>query len=1635
MTRAATARNGAATASQRVARRLRRGVEQFLWLPWLVLALGCGLTFVGVSRFADAQTERLQRRFADQVHLIEDSLQRRFELILRGLGGIRGLYAASEQVNRREFDRFVFSRDQDGETQGVRGFGVIERVARQELDAFVRRQRADGAPGFQVRSTSQAPDLYVVKYIAPLEFNHAALGFDSGSNPVAREAIERAVRSGEVALSGKLSLVQDRQARPGFVMYLPLYRTEATPRTEVERQEALVGLAFAPLVLDELLQASVLSLRSSGLNVQIYDGVPDASSAPLFSLIPPDAPQLGGAAPQMQVQRALQFGGHELTLQFSSTPALESPLNRRLVLALGITGLGLSAALAWVLWLMARGRRRAMDLANSMTQEVQRLARVASHTTDAVIISDVQGRIVWANQAYSLITGYSLQESLGRKPGELLQCEDTDPATVATLSWHLRDHLPCRVEILNRGKHGREYWLDLEIQPIREPDGTVSGFMAVERDITERREREARMQQAVRESEQLMRAIGEFAIVSIADADGRIVQVNAAFERISGYGRQELLGQNHRILMSGVQGADFWRRVWATINEKKSWHGEICNRAKDGHHYWVNTLIMPLTDAAGRVERFIAISADITALKHAVTQLGRYNQRMYAVIENLPCGLSVTDEHQNIVTYNSRFADLMACPPEVMSQRPLRVESVLRFMVDRGDLGPDPEQALQELLDRYRKPQSEKYRRPTRDGRVIEVSSAPMPGGGLVTTFTDVTEEERSKQTAVEYRQILESAVDALDEAFVIFDRDDRLFYCNEQYRQIYPTSSDLLVPGAQFESLVREGVRRGQYPEALGKEEQWIAERLQAHRENYRVQVQHLDSGRWVRIVEARTPDGYYVGFRIDITELMQAVQAAEMASVAKSSFLANMSHEIRTPMNAVLGMLKLLQGTPLNIEQQDYLAKTDGAARSLLGLLNDILDFSKIEAGKLTLDAQPFRVEELLRELSVILSANVGSRRLDVLFDVDPALPAALVGDALRLKQVLINLGGNAIKFTERGEVVLAVQLLERHADGVRLRFAVRDTGIGITPEAQAHIFDGFSQAEASTTRRYGGTGLGLTISQRLVRLMGGEIALQSQPGVGSTFSFDLDLPLAGGLARARDDGGKLPSWLSEGHGDGHRAPRMLLVDDHPAALALLARMGRALGWEVDQAADAEQALQHIAQRHAAGQTYLVALVDAGLPLGNARDLCQRIREQSADAERSPLIILTGGSGYDALQQRQQQEAGLVDGYLLKPLTQLMLLDAVVAAGTRRRRAGGDTVAAQPGGRRLQGLRVLVVEDNRINQQVAAQLLRREGADVQLADDGRQGVDAVAAAAAAGTPFDAVLMDMQMPVMDGLAATREIRNGLQLTRLPIIAMTANAMSADRKACLDAGMNDHVGKPFELDHLVHLLLRRTGRKAGAGGGQRPAGASTTAGPGDNASGPPVLDRAGALQRLGGDERLLDELSAAFVADLAQLLPAWDQELTQADLDAARRRMHSLKSSAASLGALKLSATAVAAEQFCRDGAAVPGRAAMRQRLQVVLGETLAALASHGGRVAAQMEQPADVVAALPTAEPAQRPAIERLLGLLRNADLDALDVVDEVLAAAEPAQKAAWAPLKDAVEAMDFERASVLCERALAQA
>ncbi|PHV07255.1 hybrid sensor histidine kinase/response regulator [Janthinobacterium sp. BJB412] len=653
------------------------------------------------------------------------------------------------------------------------------------------------------------------------------------------------------------------------------------------------------------------------------------------------------------------------------------------------------------------------------------------------------------------------------------------------------------------------------------------------------------------------------------------------------------------------------------------------------------------------------------------------------------------------------------------------------------------------------------------------------------------------------------------------------------------------------------------------------------------------------------------WVGSSTDITaareahvQLSQAKDAALAAGRAKSEFVANMSHEIRTPMNAVLGMLQLLQQSALAPRQQDYAVKAEAAARSLLSLLNDILDFSKVEAGKLTLDCHPFSVDKLLRDLSVILSANVGDKDVEVLFQIDPALPKWVSGDALRLQQILLNLSGNAIKFTAHGEVLLSVRLLARDEAGLRLAFSIRDTGIGISAEQCERIFEGFSQAEASTARRYGGSGLGLAISQRLVRLMGGELSVDSTPGLGSVFEFVVVLQPAATPATLLAD----PTLLQQ--------LDCLVVDDNPSARQVLAEMAQSFGWLVETAADGAAALAALARRGAT-RPYDVIFVDWRMPQLDGWDTAVQLR-QMLPAGAGPLIIMVTAYDREMLAQKQHDQHGqtgqlesagaTLDGVLVKPVTASMLFDAVADAKLGQRRgAAAATAAALPApSRRLDGLRLLLVEDNPANQQVARELLGYEGAEVALANCGQAAIDAVRD----GAPPDLILMDIQMPDMDGYHATRAIRALLGWRTPPIVAMTANALASDRAAALAAGMVDHVGKPFDLDQLVAVILAHGPGGAGADAAGPGAAAGAAAAPGDAA----VLNSGAALKRMGGLRQLYLLALRDFAGEAERIGALLLGAIERQDLAAARPLLHVLKGLAGTVGAEQLAGLAAEAE-------------------------------------------------------------------------------------------------------------------------
>jgi len=792
-----------------------------------------------------------------------------------------------------------------------------------------------------------------------------------------------------------------------------------------------------------------------------------------------------------------------------------------------------------------------------------------------------------------------------------------------------------------------------------------------------------------------------------------------------------------------------------------------------------------------------------------------------------------------------------------------------------------------------------------------------------------------------------------------------------------------------------------------------------------------------WVSatIVPLAGPDGlphHYIGIRTDITanklleqRLKLARDEAEAATLAKGQFLANMSHEIRTPMNAVLGMLKLLQNTDLTTRQLDYAHKADGAARSLLGLLNDILDFSKIEAGKMALESHRFRLDKLMRDISVIVSTNLGSKPVEVLFDIDPQIPRALLGDAMRLQQILINLSGNAIKFTSAGEVVISIKVVSRSDNAVSLRFAVRDSGIGISSENQQHIFTGFSQAEASTTRRYGGTGLGLSISRKLIELMGGELGLESELGRGSTFAFTVLLQVAPEQPRSATPLPLLPSDL-----------RVLVVDDNPTAREVLAAMAGSLGWHVDVAESGPEALATIHQRSAGGQSpYQAVFVDWQMPGMDGWDTINRMKEEGIDSHSSIVVMVTA-NGREMLAQRSTDDQARLNAFLVKPVTASMLYDAVVEA-----LADGSEQVAQfalgPPAQPLLGMRLLVVEDNIINQQVAQEMLSNEGAQVDLADNGQLGVDAVYRALVCGLPFDAVLMDIQMPVMDGYSATRLLRENASLAALPIIAMTANAMASDRDACLAAGMNAHVGKPFKLAELVQLLQSLTK----PGNPVQPSPPMTI--PLLQSSRTPALalpridavDMAGALERLGGNASLYARVLQSYLTDIAGQPDQLETMLNHADWVAAERLLHTLKGLSATVGASYMAAVARRTElavKSAKASDAAPDTDDIR-----VLNANFRAAATATQAVMNQVAKTclasssSQTLAVSEAQEPDNGQLLLRQLGQLLNAsDMSALAVFERLQHNVKLASTEEFAALTHAMAAFDFARAVELCEQ-----
>ncbi len=881
--------------------------------------------------------------------------------------------------------------------------------------------------------------------------------------------------------------------------------------------------------------------------------------------------------------------------------------------------------------------------------------------------------------------------------------------------------------------------------------------------------------------------------VVIANRDGRVLWVNPALTRLTGYSADEVIGQTPRLFRSGAQGTPFYRQLWDTILGGKVWHGELINRRKDGGLYTEEMTITPVCDAHGEVTRFIAVKQDITRRRQVEEAVQRSEAHFRSLVEHGSDLITILDG-AGVERYHSpSYARVTGYAPEELNgtmglerlhpqDRERVVAAFTQGLNAREIVGPI------------------EFRTRHKDGtwRTVEVIGTNLLNdpavAGIVLNGRDITERKRVEEALRDSEAYLKALFEQAPDSYHLHDLDGRFIDGNRAAERLIGYPKEELL-GKSFLDL--NLLPPDQLPKA--------AALLASSRQNLPTGPDELvlnrRDGSQVT-VEIRTFPLHINGQTVvlnntrDVTErkrleaqLREAKEAAEAASRAKSEFVANMSHEIRTPMNGIIGMTELALQTELSAEQREYLQMVAASGEALMAVINDVLDFSKIEAGRLDLDAVAFDVRDTVGDAIRPLAVRAHLKHLEVAYDVRPDVPQVLVGDPHRLQQTLVNLIGNAIKFTELGEVVLLVERIAEDGTAVCLHFAVRDTGVGIPAEQQQTIFRAFSQADSSTTRRYGGSGLGLTISQRLVEMMGGRIWVESEVGRGSTFHFTVRCPAASQPpARHTPPPTELQGRL------------VLVVDDNATNRRIL--NGMLVRWEMrpTTAASGAAALGCMVRAAAAGTPFPLVIIDAHMPEMDGFELAARIKRAPELARATIMMVSSADLTGEAARCRKLGVAS----FLTKPIRQSELLDAILLAlGSAASAEPQPTVSAAPTEPSHRCLRVLLAEDNTVNQRLAARLLEKQGHAVTAVSNGRE-----ALAACEKEVFDVILMDVQMPEMDGFEATAAIREAERTTgaHVPIIAMTAHALKGDEERCLAAGMDGYIAKPIQAKALVAAI-------------------------------------------------------------------------------------------------------------------------------------------------------------------------------------------------------------------------------------
>jgi two-component system, sensor histidine kinase and response regulator len=1147
--------------------------------------------------------------------------------------------------------------------------------------------------------------------------------------------------------------------------------------------------------------------------------------------------------------------------------------------------------------------------------------------------------------------------------------------------------------------------------------------------LTQQRELTTQREQ-LKVSEERSRLILESSAEGIfgTDIEGRITFVNPAACRMLGFSAEELIGQpshatfhHHR-----PDGSEYPKEECPMFAAYK--HGKAsridneCLWRKDGAGVPVEYGATPMVKE-GVVVGSVVSFTDITERKRQEQALAASEKKIRRILETSAEGFWLIDNNAATVEVNDAMCRILRRPRE---------EIVGRRIFDFTDA--ENTRIFKENVARRSHGESGTYEisLSAPDGSLVpcQISASPLVDEhgvrmGSFALCTDITERRRVEQELA-YRFAFQRAMlETIPYPMFVKDAQGRFLRCNKAYEREFGTSSDSLMGKTVLElDYLPEAERRKFHQEDM-------AVIHEAGRRSYELPIQYADGQTHVTLYSVdgfKLTDGQpggLIGLLVDISdqkrvaeELREAKAKAEEATQMKSMFLANMSHEIRTPMNAIIGLSHLALKTQLTPKQRDYVSKVHNAGTSLLAVINDILDFSKIEAGKLDLETTDFKLDEVISSVTTLTAQKAHEKGLEFLAHVAPGIPEYLSGDPLRLGQILTNFVNNAVKFTERGEIRLNIEQLERTGEKVQLKFSVRDSGIGMTKEQAAKLFQPFTQADMSTTRKHGGTGLGLTICRRLVELMGGRIWLESEPGVGSTFYFTVWL----GVGSATGTGKIVPEKLNK--------LRVLVVDDNPAAREILQEPLSSFAAHVDAVASGKEAIAALQQQDAA-EPYDIVFMDWRMPGMDGLQASRHIKSDET-LKHPPHIVLVTAFGREEV--REEAERLHLDGFLVKPVTKSMIVDTLVNVFAD----SNEEVAAAAEDKqmeRLRGAQILLAEDNDINQQIAIELLEGVGATVKVASNGRVAVETLSDGPQP-PPFDVVLMDLQMPEMDGYQATAKLRSDPRFAKLPIIAMTAHATIEERQRCLASGMNDHISKPIDPGMLFETVGRYYRPQAAAASPSVAEEKKVTAGQGNGAGDglPEVsgLDTKDGLARVAGNRKLYLKLLRQFAEQQGPAVGQVSAALAAGDTTLAERLAHTLKGVAGNIGAKTVQAVAGTLEKLIRSRAVAAEVESALHNAAAALDPLLAQLRS--GLPSPEPTAPSPTSSPSAPIDPAQaRAAAEQLTKLLSEFDPGAVDYIganQAVLRSLLPGES--WSQFERLVQGYAFADAQAQLDQAL---